>query len=83
MNKLRTDIIDICNGMNNDGLNQGTSGNVSCRDGLGILITPSGVPYETTRQFTQTVRHHAQTPPASHVGEAAMPFSPSRASSFD
>ena len=47
MNKLRSDIIDICNGMNNDGLNQGTSGNVSCRDGLGILITPSGVPYDT------------------------------------
>ena len=47
MNKLRSDIVDICNGMNNDGLNQGTSGNVSCRDGLDILITPSGVPYDT------------------------------------
>ena len=47
MNKLRSDIVDICNGMNNDGLNQGTSGNVSCRDGLDILITPSGVPYNT------------------------------------
>ena len=46
MNKLRSDIVDICNGMNNDGLNQGTSGNVSCRDGLDILITPSGVPYD-------------------------------------
>ena len=47
MNKLRSNIIDICNRMNNDGLNQGTSGNVSCRDGLDILITPSGVPYDT------------------------------------
>ena len=47
MNKLRSDIVDICNGMNNDGLNKGTSGNVSCRDGLDILITPSGVPYDT------------------------------------
>lgn len=34
--------------MNRRGLNQGTSGNVSCRaaDG-GLLITPSGRPYET------------------------------------
>ena len=47
MNKLRSNIVDICNRMNNDGLNQGTSGNVSCRDGLDILITPSGVPYNT------------------------------------
>ena len=47
MNKLRSNIVDICNRMNNDGLNQGTSGNVSCRDGLDILITPSGVPYDT------------------------------------
>lgn len=47
MNKLRSDIVDICNRMNNDSLNQGTSGNVSCRDGLDILITPSGVPYDT------------------------------------
>jgi len=32
--------------MNEDGLNQGTSGNVSCRNGENILITPSGVPYK-------------------------------------
>jgi L-fuculose-phosphate aldolase len=32
--------------MNASGLNQGTSGNVSVRDGQGMLITPSGVPYD-------------------------------------
>jgi L-fuculose-phosphate aldolase len=29
------------------GINQGTSGNVSARWGEGLLITPSGLPYET------------------------------------
>ena len=46
MNKLRSELIEICIQMNEDGLNQGTSGNVSCRDGESILITPSGVPYK-------------------------------------
>ena len=46
MSKLRSDIIETCIKMSREGLNQGTSGNVSCRDGQGFLITPSGVPYE-------------------------------------
>ena len=46
MNKLRSELIEICIQMNEDGLNQGTSGNVSCRNGENILITPSGVPYK-------------------------------------
>jgi L-fuculose-phosphate aldolase len=43
---LRRDIIDNCLKMNVTGINQGTSGNLSIRSGEGLLITPSGVPYE-------------------------------------
>jgi len=39
-------IIDTCLRMNEENLNQGTSGNVSARLGGGFLITPSGVPYK-------------------------------------
>ncbi len=44
--KLRRQIIDTCLEMNASGLNQGTSGNVSVRIDGGMLITPSGVPYD-------------------------------------
>ena len=44
--ELRRQIIDHCLLMNANGLNQGTSGNLSARSGDGYLITPSGVPYE-------------------------------------
>lgn len=43
----RQQIIDICLKMNATGLNQGTSGNVSLRHEGGLLITPSGRPYES------------------------------------
>ncbi|MGB5985366.1 MAG: class II aldolase/adducin family protein [Desulfobacterales bacterium] len=45
---LRKEIIAICCKMNQSGLNQGTSGNVSVRWREGMMITPSGVPYEET-----------------------------------
>ncbi len=44
--ELRQSIIDACLWMNQSGLNQGTSGNVSIRTQTGILITPSSLPYE-------------------------------------
>ena len=44
--ELAQQIIDTCLKMNASGLNQGTSGNVSARWQDGMLITPSGVPYE-------------------------------------
>ncbi|MXN50756.1 class II aldolase [Shinella sp. AETb1-6] len=44
---IRQSIIDHCRGMNASGLNQGTSGNISVRFGDRMLITPSGIPYET------------------------------------
>lgn len=42
----RQALIDACLWMNERHLNQGTSGNISARVGEGLLITPSGVPYE-------------------------------------
>lgn len=45
----RQDVIDACLRMNADGINQGTSGNVSVRWQGGMLITPSGVAYEELR----------------------------------
>ena len=44
---LRKDMIATCLAMDARGINQGTSGNVSVRWGDGLLITPSGLAYET------------------------------------
>ena len=43
----RQAIIDACREMSAVGINQGTSGNISVRTEDGILLTPSGVPYDT------------------------------------
>jgi L-fuculose-phosphate aldolase len=43
----RQSIIDACLRMNSLGINQGTSGNISLRHDDGLLITPTGTPYET------------------------------------
>lgn len=43
---LRKAIIAACLKMNDLGINQGTSGNISARIEGGFLITPSGIPYE-------------------------------------
>jgi L-fuculose-phosphate aldolase len=45
-NTLARQIIDTCLEMTRLGLNQGTAGNVSVRYQEGMLITPSGIPYE-------------------------------------
>lgn len=45
--QLRQAIVDKCRWMNASGLNQGTSGNISARYEDVMLITPSGIPYET------------------------------------
>lgn len=46
-NAVRQAIIDACREMNRVGINQGTAGNISVRWGGGLLVTPSGIPYET------------------------------------
>ncbi|MCB1469325.1 MAG: L-fuculose-phosphate aldolase [Rhizobiaceae bacterium] len=43
---LRQSIVDACREMTALGINQGTSGNISVRFGEGMLVTPSGVPYD-------------------------------------
>jgi L-fuculose-phosphate aldolase len=45
--QARETLIATARAMNDSGLNRGTSGNLSLRRGTGMLITPSGVPYET------------------------------------
>ena len=42
----RERLIDAAREMNRRGINQGTSGNLSVRHGEGMLITPSGLPYD-------------------------------------
>jgi L-fuculose-phosphate aldolase len=44
---LRKQIIETCLEMDRRGINQGTSGNISVRWETGLLITPSGLSYET------------------------------------
>jgi L-fuculose-phosphate aldolase len=44
--KKRQSIVDACRSMNALGINQGTSGNISLREGDGMLITPTSLPYE-------------------------------------
>jgi L-fuculose-phosphate aldolase len=43
---IRREMIATCIFMNERGINQGTSGNISVRIEDGFLITPSGVPYD-------------------------------------
>ena len=43
---LREAVIDTCLRMNAEGINQGTSGNVSVRTPEGFLMTASGIPYD-------------------------------------
>lgn len=44
--QLRQQVVDTVRQMNVLGINQGTSGNASVRHEDGMLITPSGLPYE-------------------------------------
>ena len=43
---LRRAIVEACLALERAGVNQGTSGNVGARAGDGLLVTPSGVPYD-------------------------------------
>ena len=45
MSELSAAVVSIAKAMDEAGLAPNKSGNVSCRDGDGFLITPSGVPY--------------------------------------
>lgn len=43
---LRQELINACCSMNQLGINRGTSGNISVRHGKGLLISPTGIPYD-------------------------------------
>jgi len=43
----RQEIVDACRRMNALGINQGRAGNISCRVANGLLVTPSGLDYDT------------------------------------
>lgn len=43
---LRTELLEACRSMNRLGINKGTSGNISVRNGDGFLISPTGIPYD-------------------------------------
>lgn len=65
---LRKAVIAAARRMNETGLNQGTSGNISARHGDRLLITPSGIPYEALKpedlaSFTIDGEHGAWTGP--------------------
>ncbi len=45
--ELRRALVEACRSMNALGINQGTSGNISVRNGATMLISPSAVPYDT------------------------------------
>jgi L-fuculose-phosphate aldolase len=42
----RAEIVGACRKMNTLGINQGTAGNISLRVKGGLLVTPSGMPYD-------------------------------------
>lgn len=44
--RARREVIETARAMASNGLSVGTSGNVSCRWDDGMLVTPSGVPYD-------------------------------------
>jgi L-fuculose-phosphate aldolase len=44
---LREEIVGCCRRMGSLGINQGTSGNISARWKSGLLLTPSGLDYDT------------------------------------
>ncbi|MDE0208430.1 MAG: class II aldolase/adducin family protein [Boseongicola sp.] len=54
---LRVAIVESCIWMNANGINQGTSGNISARFGDRMLISPSAIPYDRmTPEMVASIR---------------------------
>ena len=62
--ETRQSIIDACHWMYDRGLIQGTSGNVSLRIADGLLVTPSGVPYDILQPEMLQIIPHQNEPPS-------------------
>jgi L-fuculose-phosphate aldolase len=70
--ELRQAIVAACREMNACGINQGTSGNISVRDGGTMLITPTGLPYDKMQP-----EHIAAMPIEGEYGAWTGPLAPS------
>ncbi len=46
---LRIELVEACRSMNGLGINKGTAGNISVRHAGGVLISPTGIPYDRLR----------------------------------
>lgn len=53
--ETREAIIDVCRRLSDQGLTQGTAGNVSVRVEAGVLVTPSGIPSDRLQPDMLTV----------------------------
>lgn len=62
---MREELLATARKLSELGLNQGTAGNVSVRDGDGFLVTPSGMPTETLTPHDMVKMHFD----GSHQGE--------------
>ncbi len=70
--QIRENIVKKCRLMNDSGLNQGTSGNISVLYEDRMLITPSGTPYDTmTPEMIASVEMNSE------VGTFTGPLKPS------
>ncbi|MEX6506805.1 class II aldolase/adducin family protein [Jiella sp. M17.18] len=69
---LRKALVEKARWMNDSGLNQGTSGNISARSGDRMLITPSATPYDT-----MTPEMIASMPIEGDYGACEGPLKPS------
>lgn len=54
---LRRQILSACRQLEASGLNRGTTGNISCREGDHFLITPSGVPVDAMTETGVVAMH--------------------------
>jgi L-fuculose-phosphate aldolase len=62
--ETRKAVIDACHWMRGKGLIEGTAGNVSIRLEAGILVTPSGIPYDQLTSDLLQIIPHAGEPKA-------------------
>lgn len=60
--ETREAVIDVCLRMQSAGLVEGTAGNVSVRLEAGLLVTPSGIPYDRLSPDTLSVIPHKGEP---------------------
>jgi L-fuculose-phosphate aldolase len=66
--RARAAIVKACRSLNASGINQGAAGNISLRVGEAMLITPSGVDYETLApQMVSAMALDAEKPAADPV----------------